>query len=168
MVVFSSNSKVQSNQEDGSLLLTESITNLLNGMLEAVTHVLPMSMHRESPTLVQAPIQHVEMGVLVGVTGYARGRLLVAGSPSMFSAIAERMFGVSLSGEMLESFVGELGNMIAGNMSTKLSVEGHSVDITPPTVMVGDTRLSGFRTAISVPLTLEDIGAIQVVMIIEE
>jgi chemotaxis protein CheX len=168
MVVFSSNSKVRSNQEDGSLLITESITNLLNGMLEAVTHVLPMSVHRESPTLVQAPIAHVEMGVLVGVTGYTRGRLLVAGSPTMFSALAERMFGVSLTGEMLESFVGELGNMIAGTMSTNLSIQGHSVDITPPTVMVGDTRLSGFHTAISVPITLEDVGAIQVVMIIEE
>ena len=54
------------------------------------------------------------------------------------------MYGVKLEDSMLESFVGEIGNMVAGNMATRLSENGVRVEISPPTVIVGSTKLTGF------------------------
>ena len=34
------------------------------------------------------------------------------------------MFGMSIEGEMIESFTGELGNMVAGNLCTVLEKNG--------------------------------------------
>ena len=47
------------------------------------------------------------------------------------------MFGMSIEGEMIESFTGELGNMVAGNLCTILEKNGLILDISPPTVMTG-------------------------------
>uniref|UniRef100_UPI000A6ED150 chemotaxis protein CheC n=1 Tax=Alicyclobacillus sendaiensis TaxID=192387 RepID=UPI000A6ED150 len=76
--------------------------------------------------------------------------------------------GMELADAMLESFVGEIGNMVAGNMSTRLAENGIHVEISPPTVIVGPTKLTGFVTAAKVPLHLEDIGVIHVILILDE
>lgn len=65
------------------------------------------------------------------------------------------MFGIALEGDMLESFSGELGNMIAGNLSSNIYQQGINMDITPPTVMVGQTKLYGFHKAVLLPVELE-------------
>lgn len=149
-------------------MATKYDTDVVNSMLSAVSSVIPVQMQREVPTIVDAPVANVEMGVLVGVTGQVRGRLLAVGAASVFGGIAEAMFGMRIEGEMLESFVGELGNMLAGTMSTNVSLQGINIDITPPTVIVGDTKLTGFQHALSVPVKLENIGELHILMIFEE
>ncbi|GMA51229.1 CheY-P phosphatase CheX [Alicyclobacillus contaminans] len=147
---------------------TTYVTGLLNGMLSAVSTVIPIPARNEKPLLVDAPIMNVEMGVLIGLAGQIRGRFLLAGEPAVFGNVAEAMFGMRIEGEMLESFVGELGNMIGGTMCTNVSQDGVLLDITPPTVFVGDIKLSGFRHALSVPVELETKGILQLVLIVEE
>jgi chemotaxis protein CheX len=137
-------------------------------MLEAVNTVIPMQVERHSPVSVDAPLLHVKMGVLVGVTGQSRGRLLLESDEHVFGKVAEQMYGMALEGDMLESFVGELGNMIAGTMSTQVSQAGILIDITPPTVIVGDTKFTGFGRALSVPLTIADAGDLRMLLILEE
>ncbi len=78
------------------------------------------------------------------------------------------MFGMPLEGEMLESFTGEFGNMIAGNLCTAVGQENLEIDITPPTVMVGNTKLYGFEKAFVLPVTIPNIGALTVLLTIEE
>ena len=50
---------------------------------------------------------------------------------------------------MLESFTGELGNMIAGNLCTLVGANNLEIDITPSTVIVGTSKLYGFRRLLS-------------------
>lgn len=71
---------------------------------------------------------------------------------SKMSKIGEGMFGIPIEGEMLESFAAELGNMLAGNIATSLETENTIMDITPPTVIVGNTKMYGFNEAVNLPI----------------
>ena len=77
------------------------------------------------------------------------------------------MYGVELGEDMLESFVGEFGNSVAGHTATKLYNHSIKIDITPPTTMQGKVRLGGFSTAISVPFTLNGASG-QLVLAMED
>ena len=68
---------------------------------------------------------------------------------------------------MLESYVGELGNMVAGNMATSAAEQGMSIEISPPTVIVGETKLSGFGTALRVPIAFDEIGKLDIILVID-
>jgi chemotaxis protein CheX len=114
----------------------EMVADLLQEAIQAASTVIPLPYTAEPPSIVDAPLIQPEMGVLIGITGHIRGRLLLESTTPVFNAIGNGMFGMPLEGEMLESFAGELGNMIGGTISTGVSAKGISIDITPPTVLV--------------------------------
>jgi chemotaxis protein CheX len=147
--------------------LSEKVTIILNGTIEAVKGVIPLQLTVDRPTLFAAPLIQSSMGVLIGMTGDVRGRLVIGGDMSTFGSIGEMMFGMTLEGEMLQSFTGELGNMIAGSLATNLSQKEIIMDITPPTVLVGQAKLYGFDKAFRVPILIEGIGEIQIILMIE-
>lgn len=147
--------------------LTKSVTDILNGTIEAVKSVVPLEIHVEKPALFTQPFTQHSIGVLIGMTGDARGRIIIDGDPDVFGKIGEAMFGMALEGEMLESFAGELGNMIAGNISTYISQKGFEMDITPPTVLVGQTKVYGFTKAFRLPVTISGAGSLMIVLMVE-
>ncbi|HEO8421269.1 chemotaxis protein CheX [Niallia sp. FSL W8-0635] len=149
------------------MTLTKSTTEILNGTIEAVKGVIPCELQIARPALTGTPFVLKSLGVLIGITGDLRGRIIIDGDNQVFGKIGEVMFGMFLEGAMLESFSGELGNMIAGNLSTFVSQNGIEIDITPPTVLVGETKLSGFEKALSLPITLQNIGQLNIVLILE-
>jgi chemotaxis protein CheX len=155
--------------ERGGLKMTQSatITNTLNATIQSLKAVIPLNLNIGQPSMLTAPLPS-EMGVLVGVTGQMRGRLVIEGPQTTFSAIGATMFGMTLEGEMLQSFAGELGNMIAGNVSTNLYQVGITIDITPPTVLVGDTKIYGFDKAFRLPFQIDGAGEACIVLMIEE
>ena len=53
-------------------------------------------------------------------------------------------------------------------MATRLSENGVRVEISPPTVIVGSTKLTGFTRAARIPLNLTNIGEIHVILILDE
>ncbi len=148
--------------------LGERITHIMNGTIEAIKGLIPIPVVIDKPTRFTAPHTQSEIGVLIGVVGDIRGRIVIEGPFSSFGGIGETMFGMTLEGEMLESFTGELGNMIAGSLATIMSQKGVIIDITPPTVLVGQTKLYGFSTAFRLPVNIEGKGSIQIILIIED
>lgn len=134
------------------------IQTILNGTIHSLKTILPMNIDVKSPSITNEPYEQMEMGVLIGLVGDLKGRIIIDGTPESFSAIGSAMFGMPLEGAMLESFTGELGNMIAGNLCTYTVQYDLELDITPPTVMVGHTKLYGFQQAFKIPATLEGIG----------
>lgn len=149
------------------MTLTKSTTDILNGTIEAVKGVIPCELQIAKPVLTGSPFVLKSLGVLIGLTGDFRGRIIIDGDDHVFGKLGESMFGMFLEGPMLESFSGELGNMIAGNLSTFVSQNGIEIDITPPTVLAGETKLSGFEKALSLPITLQNIGQLTIVLILE-
>ena len=147
--------------------LTKSTTDILNGTIESVKGVIPCELQIDQPILIAEPFTQQSIGVLIGLTGDFRGRIIIDGNEQVFGKIGELMFGMFLEGEMLDSFSGELGNMIAGNLSTYVSKNGIDIDITPPTVLVGETKMYGFDKALSLPISLQNIGTLSIILMLE-
>ncbi|GGM35976.1 CheY-P phosphatase CheX [Paraliobacillus quinghaiensis] len=129
--------------------INEVIKEIYNGTIFTVKKVIPMEPEVGAPKLIASPLT-VKFGVLIGFTGDLKGELVLQANHELFSEIGEAMFGMPLSEEMLDSFAGELGNMVAGSLSTYLAELEIHTDITHPTVMKGDASLSGFKRALLV------------------
>lgn len=144
------------------------IQTILNGTIQSLKTIIPLNVTVGAPTITSEPYEQHEMGVLIGIVGDIKGRIILDATPTTFSNIGNTMFGMPLEGEMLESFTGELGNMIAGNLCTNVGQNGLDLDITPPTVMVGHTKLYGFHQAFQLSVTLDGAGEIVILLTIDE
>ncbi|WP_138420716.1 chemotaxis protein CheX [Aquibacillus sediminis] len=145
---------------------SKTVTDLLNGTISSVKNVIPINHNTEAPHLLESSLK-LTFGVLIGITGDIKGKLVLAGESTVFGTIGEKMFGMPLEGEMLSSFSGELGNMIAGGLSTNMNVDGTRMDITAPTMLQGDTTLTGYEKAVKLPIVLEDTGTIFIYMLLD-
>ncbi|MBU5594022.1 chemotaxis protein CheX [Amphibacillus sp. MSJ-3] len=131
--------------------INELIKEVYNGTIFAVKNIIPLKPNIGVPQLINPPLT-VNFGVMIGFTGGLKGELVLRSNTDFISEIGETMFGMSLSDDMLESFAGELGNMIAGSLSTYLAEKNIKTDITHPTVLKGDVQLSGFKRALLVEI----------------
>ncbi|QDP41032.1 chemotaxis protein CheX [Radiobacillus deserti] len=144
----------------------EVVKELYNGTIQSFKTVVPVPHEVGSPQKSDSVLM-VNFGVLIGITGDIKGRILLKADSSVFSAIGEVMFGMPLEGEMLSSFSGELGNMIAGSLSTTLASKGITTDITYPTVMEGESKLSGFDSSILVNINFGTTGLMEIYLLID-
>ena len=143
----------------------KAITDLLNGTYESLKSVIPINYQISKPQLLGKNLEF-QFGVLIGVTGDVKGSLILTGDSVVFSSIGEAMFGMPLEGEMLSSFSGELGNMLAGRISTIILENGIQTDITAPTILQGNTTLSGYEKAIHMTANFDHIGAMDIYLLI--
>lgn len=143
------------------------ISEILNGIIHGLTTVIPQSVQKGETVRQDGSLTQPEMGVLIGLTGDSHSQFVIDGEQDAFSNMATLLYGMSLEGDMLESFVGEVGNMVGGNMCTYASNQDISLDITHPTVLVGKTKLTGFKTALTMPVEIESIGTIRVSLLLE-
>lgn len=139
--------------------ITEPVMEILNGMLHSFNSIVPLAFEKRDPRLLNDHL-NLEFGVLIGFVGDSRGKLVYRGEQSIFGSIGEVMYGMPLEGEMLNSFSSELGNMLSGGLCTYLSEQGVILDITPPTIIEGKSKISGFEKAIEMELMLSDKGSI--------
>ena len=142
------------------------VTTLLNGTIASLKNIIPINHTIGKPQLSQQSLK-LQFGVLIGITGDVKGRLVLSGEPSLFGSIGEVMFGMPLQDEMLVSFSGELGNMLAGGLSTIIVENGITTDITAPTIMEGNTTLSGYVRSIELPVSFESIGELKLYLLLD-
>lgn len=147
--------------------MTSDFSQIMDAVLGATRCVFPASMEFSEPSEMPHSFELTELGVLIGFTGQIKGSLFVQGEAKVFSKLAEVMFGMPLEGEMLESFVGEIGNMLAGNVSTNLGTSGLMSDITPPTVVVGSTKLSIRQNIMMTKVELLEIGQLAIAIALD-
>ncbi len=141
---------------------------ILNGTITSLTTVIPIKLDVLAPSLIVQPYEQKQLSVLIGLVGDIKGRLILDTSTDVIDTIGQAMFGMSIEGEMIESFTGELGNMIAGNLCTHLEQGGLSLDISPPTVMTGTTKFYGFNKAFTLPVRFENGSTLTVLLTIDE
>lgn len=63
------------------------ITNVLNGTIDSVKSVIPLSIEVGKPALIVQPVEHESIGVLIGMTGDIRGRLIIEGAEETIGKI---------------------------------------------------------------------------------
>lgn len=143
------------------------VHRILNNTIQSLTSVIPIKFDALAPSLTTQPYEQKELSVLIALLGDVRGRLIIDTTESTVSAIGEAMFGMKIEGEMIESFTGELGNMVAGNLCTLLEKESLTLDISPPTVLTGETKFYGFTQAFKLPLNFPDSAPTNVLLTID-
>lgn len=148
--------------------LSKNVQQILNATISSLTTVIPIKTKILAPSLSTQPYEQKELSVLIGLVGDVKGRLIIDTSTEIVNVIGQAMFGMNIEGEMIESFTGELGNMVAGTLCTTLEQESLHLDISPPTVMTGLTKISGFQQAFKLPVQMEDGAMMHILLTIDD
>lgn len=122
----------------------------------------------DSPQVHTEKLATIALGVLIELTGDIRGQLIIQGEKTAFQEIGESMFGMQLDGDMLHSFTGELGNMIAGTLSSSIAQSGIHMDITPPDVINEQEKEFHFLHRLHTPVLLKNQLQMQIIVELEE
>lgn len=103
--------------------------------------------------------------ILIGITGEIRGQVMIAFPNAVACDIASKMIMMPITAmdELSTSAICELGNMILGNTATVFSTKGIGIDITPPTLCLGNVSFSNNYTQnICVPLIYDNNLTIEI------
>jgi chemotaxis protein CheX len=113
------------------------------------------------PYLKQATYEGDILAVIIGITGVLRGQVILTMETETACYIASKMMmgmPVPELNDMAKSAVSEMSNMILGNAATIFSTKNIALDITPPTITLGNNlsfSVSDSKT-ICVPLTFNN------------
>lgn len=140
---------------------------MLNGTNKALRSVVPIESKMSKP-VVENGLLLVRYGVFIGITGDIKGKLVLIGEEKLFGSLGEVMFGTEVNGDMLLSFSGELGNMIAGNLSTHVVSDGININITAPSVIKGNAEITGHNLGIQLVTSFEDLGDLHVHLLLDD
>jgi chemotaxis protein CheX len=147
----------------------------INPFLKAASYVfeqfhLPCQI--ENPSIKGSPFSGLDVLTVVGITGDIRGQMYLGGSMSSILNIVSAMMGgapVSSLGSLEQSAISELANMICGNAMSFFSQEDISLDITPPTLIMGkQIEISAVKMRVlSIPIILNSIDQLQMNIVFE-
>lgn len=147
----------------------------LNPFLEAANEVLQaetgISVQRGSLSLHNSAITADEITVLLSLVGEVQGLVLYGLSIDTGLALVSRVLGQTFSqfDDLARSGVAELGNVITGSATVKLSQAGFQTNISPPTLVEGQgVKISTLDFArVVVPLDTP-VGAVTVHLALRE
>lgn len=110
--------------------------------------------------------------ILVGLAGQLKGQVFLSMDEKVACQIASAMMcgmPVPQLDDMSKSAISELGNMILGNVATTFANNGITMDITTPTLMVGNDILISTKANQTVCIPLEfDGGKLEIDVAIED
>ena len=148
---------------------------ILNPFLEAAAEVVATECQtkvtRGNLTLQKSAMTADEVTVLISLIGKVQGVALYGMSVQTGLGLVSRVMGQTFAefDSLAQSGVAELGNVISGRATVKLSQAGFTADISPPTLILG----SGLTVStldfprIVVPLSTE-VGDITVHLALRE
>ena len=117
--------------------------------VEAVAAVLPQlgfqSISRSGLKMTRGTVQSNGVLVNIGLIGMLSGNVIYNISTDSAKSIASKMMmgmPVAEFDAMAQSAIGELGNLLAANAAISLEGIGVQIDISPPTLIVGDSFVS--------------------------
>lgn len=147
--------------------LSIQIKTLLNGTIHAFKEISPNQITVQNPFPFTSPHAHLHYSVLVGMVGDVKARIIIDADQPLFAKLCQSLYGFELDGDLLESFVGEFGNMVAGKLCSFSAAENIQLDITTPTVMIGETQIPIIQHTFSLPISITDIGDINLLLTVE-
>lgn len=109
--------------------------------------------------------------IMIGIIGEIKGQVMLAFPNNIACKVAGNMCMMEITemNEISMSAICELGNMIMGNAATMFSTKGIGIDITPPTVCIGDVVFTNsISQNICVPLHLENGDSIDLNISVKE
>ncbi len=110
--------------------------------------------------LKNSPYKSEDIVIMVGLTGNIRGQaIFTTGRTYGMKLASKMMMGMEVTelDEMSKSAISEMANMIMGNAATIFYNKGFNIDITPPSLLMGENMFitpSKMQT-ISIPLLID-------------
>lgn len=138
-------------------------TLLLDSLCDSMRNVIPRPIDQTAAAASERTGTVGEMGVAISFADPISVRMIIDGERRMFSKMSEVLFGMPMEGEMLDSCVGEIANIIAGGTTTLLSDRGISADITPPSLLTGNTAVDGYENGLA--LNIEEVGNMRIMLL---
>ncbi|MEN6313563.1 MAG: chemotaxis protein CheX [Clostridiaceae bacterium] len=141
----------------------------INPFIEASQTVLKQIASLEAKLgkvyLKTSPYKSEDIIILVGLTGKMRGQAIFSMSRDFGMKIAScMMMGMQVTefDEISKSAISELANMIMGNAATLLYNRGINIDITPPSLLMGENMqiTSSKMKTICIPLLIGETDRI--------
>ncbi|OPX43872.1 CheY-P phosphatase CheX [Ruminiclostridium hungatei] len=123
--------------------------------------------------LKSSPYMGESILIIVGITGKIRGQAIFTMTKSVaFKIASAMMFGMPVDelNEISKSALSELTNMILGNTATILYNKGIGIEITPPSLLLGENLQitpSKMKT-ICIPLYLNDAEILEIDISVED
>lgn len=149
----------------------------INPFIEASQSVLLMLTGNKPElgkvTVRMSPFFSEDVAVIVGLTGKIRGQVILTFSKMSALLIASSMMGIETLLELDEiskSAISELANMIMGNTATLFANRGIGIEITPPSLLMGENlaiSLSNMKT-ICIPLNIDKDCSLYINVSLEE
>ena len=120
-----------------------------------------------------SPYASDTLAIIIGVTGSLRGQVIFSMNKDVALNIASAMMGgteLTKLDEMSKSAVTEAANMILGNTATMFYNTGVAIDITPPSLLMGDNMQisTNKMKTICVPLNIASGGIIELDVAVAE
>jgi chemotaxis protein CheX len=115
----------------------------LNPFIEAAHEVLKVEtgikMERGEISLEKEPYITDDITVIISLVGSVEGNVFYSMSEQTALSLAARILGELLTefGPLAQSGIAEIGNVITGRASVKLSEAGYESTISPPTLLQG-------------------------------
>jgi len=120
----------------------------INPFIEASQTVLKQSAGIDAKLgnvyLKTSPYKSDSIVIIIGLTGKIRGQVVFSMAKEVSLKIAScMMFGMPVTelDEIAKSAISELTNMILGNTATILYNRGIGIEITPPSLLMGDNMV---------------------------
>jgi chemotaxis protein CheX len=114
-----------------------------------------------------SPYEGESVVIIIGITGKIRGQVIFTMSKSTALLIASHMmYGMPVIelDEISKSAISELTNMILGNTATLLYNRGIPIEITPPSLLMGESMQisSNKLKTVCVPLHISDTEVFEI------
>ncbi|RKD22520.1 chemotaxis protein CheX [Caminicella sporogenes DSM 14501] len=120
----------------------EHVNPFIKASKEVITQMTNIEFKVGKPFLKKSPFNAKSVLILIGITGDLKGQAIIDIDKSTALKIVSGMMGgmpVAELDEIARSALSELGNMIMGNSATLLYNQGIKIDITPPSLMMGQS-----------------------------
>ncbi|NOU63860.1 hypothetical protein GC096_07465 [Paenibacillus sp. LMG 31461] len=147
--------------------MTQNLQNLLlDSVRVSIGNMLPQSLDQTEVSISNEPIRKDEIGVSINFTN-SEYCMILDGQRVVFSRMSEAIFGMYMEGEMLDSCVSEIANIIAGRTTTILGEQGVALDITPPSLLEENYHCDNQANKLMLPISIQTVGDIRVVLLKE-
>ncbi|MCX7710505.1 MAG: chemotaxis protein CheX [Clostridia bacterium] len=143
----------------------------INPFIEASQTVLKTSAGIDAKLgnvfLKTAPYKSDTIVIIIGLTGKIRGQVVFSMPKQLaFSIASAMMFGMPVTelDDIAKSAISELTNMILGNTATILYNKGIGIEITPPSLLMGDNMVitPNKMKTICIPLIINEKDTLEI------
>jgi chemotaxis protein CheX len=141
-----------------------------NIFVKSAVHVfqkeLGIKLSRQSLTRKEKPVPGLPICIVIGITGAFRGQVVYAVDSGFAMDIAHHMVPNKLPSELkklVNSAVGEIGNMITGQATIALAGQDKTINLTPPAVFTGRDLWVDFLQMPTISMQmLSEIGTLEI------